>query len=199
MRQTAASTRPTRPLRRPTTPSDLRGDPRAPVVITLLVAIVLPLVMPNEFSPGRGWGVAVVEAILLVAMLVTDPGRIDARSAKVRAVRIAMIVVLVLGAAWATGALIHDILDGGSNTNSAGKLLFVGGLVFAYIDRARVPVLGARQRRTGAPGIFQSSRPQHFAFPQPRAPISHRRGGGRCSSTTSTSGSPTRSPSAPPT
>ncbi len=49
---------------------------------------------------------------LLAAMLVTDPGRLDARSAKVRAIRIAMVLVLVLGAAWATGALIHDILDG---------------------------------------------------------------------------------------
>src|SRR5262249_49933500 len=113
--------------------SDLRGDPRAPVVITLLVAIALPLLMPNEFSPGRDYAVSAVETILLVAMLVTDPGRINARSAKVRAIRIALICVLVIGAGWATVALIADIIDGGSNTNTAGKLLLAGGLVFTYI------------------------------------------------------------------
>ena len=68
------------------------------MVITLLVAIALPFLMPSQFSPGNGWGVGGVEAILLVAMLVTDPGRIDARSTKVRAIRIAMICVLVIRA-----------------------------------------------------------------------------------------------------
>ena len=140
------------------------------MVITLLVAIVLPLVMPSEFSPGRGWAVAVVEAILLVAMLVTDPGRIDARSAKVRAVRIAIIVVLVLGAAWATGALIHDILDGGSNTNTAGELLFAGGLVFAYIAIAFAFLYweldsGGPGRRAHAVVAYPD-----FAFPQHTSP-----------------------------
>ena len=48
---------PLRPARRPA----------APVVVTLLIAIVMPLVMPKEFSPGRGFAVAGVEAILLVA------------------------------------------------------------------------------------------------------------------------------------
>ena len=114
-------------------PSDLRGDPRAPVVITLLIAIVIPLVMPHEFSPGRGYAVASVEGILLVAMLAMDPGRIDARSAKVRGVRIALFCVLVVGAAWATVALIVDIADGGSNTNSAGELLLAGASFFTYI------------------------------------------------------------------
>ena len=139
-------------------------------MITLLVAIVLPLVMPREFSPGNGWAISTVEAILLVAMLVTDPGRIDARSAKVRAIRVAMIVVLVLGAAWATGALINDILDGGSNTDSAGKLLFAGGLVFTYIAIAFAFLYweldsGGPGRRAHALVMYPD-----FAFPQHTSP-----------------------------
>ena len=46
-------------------------------------------------------------------MLATILGASMSRSAKVRAIRIVMICVLVLGAAWATVALIVDILDGG--------------------------------------------------------------------------------------
>jgi uncharacterized membrane protein len=150
--------------------SDLRGDPRAPVVVTLLVAIVLPFAMPNEFSPGNGWGISVVEAILLVAMLATDPGRIDARSAKVRAIRIAMICVLVTGAAWATIALIVDILDGGSRTNSAGELLLAGGLVFTYIAIAFAFLYW--ELDSGGPGRRAHTSVTHpdFAFPQHTSP-----------------------------
>ena len=135
-------------------------------MITLLVAIVLPLVMPHEFSPGRGFAISGIEAILLVAMLVTDPGRIDARSAKVRAIRIAMIVVLVIGAAWATVALTDDILNGGSNTNSAGELLLAGGLVFAYIAIAFAFLYW--ELDSGGPGRRAHTVVAHpdFAFPQ---------------------------------
>jgi hypothetical protein len=146
--------------------SDLRGDPRAPVVITLLVAIALPLLMPSEFSPGNGFAASGVEAILLVAMLVTDPGRIDARSAKVRAIRIAMICVLVIGAAWATVALIVDIVHGGSKTNSAGELLLAGGLVFVYIAIAFAFLYW--ELDSGGPGRRAHTMVAHpdFAFPQ---------------------------------
>ena len=150
--------------------SDLRGDPRAPVVITLLVAIALPLLMPSEFSPGDGFVASGIEAILLVAMLVTDPGRIDARSAKVRAIRIALICVLVIGAAWATVALIVDIVDGGSKTNSAGELLLAGGLVFAYIAIAFAFLYW--ELDSGGPGRRAHVTVAHpdFAFPQHASP-----------------------------
>jgi uncharacterized membrane protein len=140
------------------------------VVITLLVAIALPFLMPSEFSPGNGWVVGGVESILLVAMLATDPGRIDARSTKVRAIRIAMICVLVIGAAWATIALIADIVNGGSKTNSAGKLLLAGGLVFAYIAIAFAFLYW--ELDSGGPGRRAHSVVAHpdFAFPQHTSP-----------------------------
>jgi len=139
-------------------------------VITLLVAIALPLLMPNEFSPGRGFAVSSVEAMLLVAMLATDPGRIDARSTKVRAIRIAMICVLVIGAAWATVALIHDIVDGGSTTNTAGKLLLAGGLVFTYVAIAFAFLYW--ELDSGGPGQRAHTAVDHpdFAFPQHTSP-----------------------------
>jgi uncharacterized membrane protein len=146
--------------------SDLRGDPRAPVVITLLIAIALPILMPDQFSPGKGYPFSAIEAILLVAMLLTDPGRIDARSARVRAIRIAIIGVLVLGAAWATIALIVDILDGRSTTHTAGKLLLAGALVFAYIAIAFAFLYW--EFDSGGPGRRAHTVLKHpdFAFPQ---------------------------------
>jgi uncharacterized membrane protein len=140
------------------------------VVITLLVAIALPILMPNQFSLANGFAFAAVEAVLLVAMLVTDPGRIDARSTKVRAIRIALISVLVIGAAWATVALIADIIDGGSTTKTAGKLLFAGSLVFAYIAIAFAFLYW--ELDSGGPGRRAHTMVAHpdFAFPQHASP-----------------------------
>jgi len=126
--------------------------------------------MPHEFSPGKGYAVSAVQAVLLVAMLVTDPGRIDARSTKVRAIRIALICVLVIGAAWATVALIHDIIDGGSTTKTAGKLLLAGALVFTYIAIAFAFLYW--ELDSGGPGRRAHTIVAHpdFAFPQHENP-----------------------------
>ena len=64
---------------------DAAGESRWPVVITVLVVIALPFLMPDEFSPGIVWLLPAIEGVLLVAMAVTDPGRIDRRSRSVRA------------------------------------------------------------------------------------------------------------------
>lgn len=49
-----------------------RGERRSPVVVTILVAISLPLLMPAVVSHGERWIVAGAEAVLLVVMLVLD-------------------------------------------------------------------------------------------------------------------------------
>jgi hypothetical protein len=112
---------------------DAAGESRVPVVITVLVAIGLPFLMPSEFTPGPARLLPALEVVLLIAMVVTDPGRIDRRSRGVRAVRIALTVVLTLGAAWATTWLVHDIVSEGSGTNSARLLLVAGGVVWTYL------------------------------------------------------------------
>ena len=80
-----------------------------------------------------------------------------------------MLVVLVIGAAFATVALIDDLIDGGSITNSAGELLLSGGLVFADIVIAFAFCTGkstAVGRVVGATGVAHPD----FAFPQQTSP-----------------------------
>jgi uncharacterized membrane protein len=110
--------------------SDERGERRLPVVVALLVAMALPILMPANFTLGPVWLIPVVEGMLLIAMLIADPGRIDRRSKGVRAVRITIVVVLVLGASWATIRLVDDIVTGGAETNAASSLLQAGSLVW---------------------------------------------------------------------
>jgi hypothetical protein len=112
---------------------ETKGERREPVVTAVLVTMVLPFLMPHDLLPGPHWILPALEGILLIAMLVTDPGRIDRRSNRVRAVRIALIALLVLGTTWATARLTYDLIEGGPVTNSANALLAAGAVVWLYL------------------------------------------------------------------
>jgi uncharacterized membrane protein len=110
-----------------------QGEKRWPMAVTLVVAMALPILLPPRFSLGSIWIVPALEALLLAALIIADPGRIDRRSTLVRAFSIALVVILVAGAAGVTVRLVVDLIRGGPDTDSAGQLLRVGSLVWIYI------------------------------------------------------------------
>ena len=73
-----------------------------------------------------------MEALLLVAIIATDRGRIDRRSAVGRVLSLGLIAVLVAEAAGVCGRLVVDLVEGGPETNSATDLLKTGFLVWFY-------------------------------------------------------------------
>jgi uncharacterized membrane protein len=103
------------------------------MAVTLIVAMALPILLPPRFSLGPIWIIPVLEALLLISLIVIDPGRIDRRSTLVRAFSIALVVILVAGAACVTVRLVIDLIRGGPETNSPGQLLRVGSLVWVYV------------------------------------------------------------------
>ena len=107
------------------------GEPRAPVVAVLVVMIGLFFLMPEQLVPGPSWLMPVLLACFLVALIVTDPGRIDRRSVGVHRLRMGLVVVLVGGTAWATVSLSTELVTGGTGiATSASELLRAGGLVW---------------------------------------------------------------------
>src|SRR4051794_18797338 len=87
-----------------------RGERRWPVLGMLAVASVLPLFLPERLTVGPTWLLPVTEGVLLIAVAVTDPGRIDQRSRQVRALRLTLIFLLAAGTAFATGHLINELI-----------------------------------------------------------------------------------------
>jgi hypothetical protein len=106
------------------------GEPRWPMAGAVVAAMVLTILLPDAVRPGPRWLLPLVEAILLVAVIVGDPGRISRRSRVLRAISIALVCVLGLGTLWATGQLIDDLIHGGPETNSASDLLEAGSVVW---------------------------------------------------------------------
>jgi hypothetical protein len=118
----------------PSSAEGVNGEPRFPVVLTLIVAMVLPLLMPEELLPGTRWLVPSIILVLLVVMLVLDPGRIDRRSVHLRWVRICILLVLAFGTSYATVALTVALVRGSNAiTNSGQELIRAGGLVWAFL------------------------------------------------------------------
>jgi hypothetical protein len=108
------------------------AETRWPMAVTLVLAMAVPLLLPARFSLGPSWAVPAAEALLLVAIVAIDRGRIDRRSAAGRALSLALVAVLVIDAAGVTGRLIVDLVEGGPETNSAADLLKTGFLVWLY-------------------------------------------------------------------
>jgi hypothetical protein len=134
--------------------------------VTVLIAMALPLLMPERYTPGPQWLLPGVEAMFLVAAAAADPGRIDRRSNDVRRLRIALIAILVFGAGWATTSLVIDLVSGDGVTSSADSLLAAGSLV--WIDVVIAFAFLYWEVDGGGPGerAHHVARYPDLAFPQ---------------------------------
>jgi uncharacterized membrane protein len=107
-----------------------RGEPRWPVTLSVIAAVVLQTLLPNQlrFLP-RGAEPA-LEAALLLGLIVANPVRIERRSRFVRMVSIVLIFLITLANATSAVLLIRAILDGKAG-GVAGPLLATGAAVWA--------------------------------------------------------------------
>jgi hypothetical protein len=149
-------------------PPPVRAEARWPMVAAVLAAIALTLLRPAEVRVAPPWVLPLIEAVLLVALIANDPGRIDRRSAVLRGLSICVVGILVVDALVATGLLISVLIQGGQATNSAGELLRAGTCVWASNVIAfallywELDAGGAAARAHGMPRILDLAFPQQL-------------------------------------
>jgi uncharacterized membrane protein len=142
-----------------------------PLIGALLLAIVIPLLLPARFSLGPRWLIPAVEAVLLVAVVIADRARSGRQPGVIRALSLGLVAVLVAEAAGATTRLIGDLIQGGPETNSPRALLGVGFAVWLYTILAFAFLYwvldgGGPDARLWAPPEFP-----HLAFPEQLNPV----------------------------
>jgi hypothetical protein len=106
------------------------GESRWPMAGAVLAAIVLTFLLPEGLRLFDNWLVPAIEGALLVALVVSDPGKIDRRSRQLRWLSIALVGILVASALLGTANLIDELINGGEDTDSAGDLLAAGAIVW---------------------------------------------------------------------
>jgi hypothetical protein len=99
------------------------------MALAVIAAVVLTGWLPSDVRPESRWLLAVIGLVLL-ALIAADPGRIDRSTALVRWVSRLLLGLLALSAALSTVMLIHVLVVGGELTESASRLLLVGGDVW---------------------------------------------------------------------
>ena len=100
------------------------------MAVAVLVLMGFALVAPARLSIFPGWLLASVEGLLLVALIVGDPGRIDRTGPWQRRTSIALVVVLLASTLGSTALLIYDMVIGSPLTNAADQLLLAGAKVW---------------------------------------------------------------------
>ena len=140
------------------------------MALVLVMAMVLPFLLPDHPSYLPKWLFPALEGLFLVAVVIADPGRIDRRSTAVRALSVGLVIILVLGAAGVTIHLVYEIVRGGPETNSAGRILLDGAVVWMYTIISFTFVYwefdnGGPEARLVAPREFPD-----LAFPQHLSP-----------------------------
>jgi hypothetical protein len=109
--------------------NQIRGERRWPMAVAVLAAVGFTAWLPSSIRPESRWSLAIVALVLLV-LIVADPGRIDRSTKVVRLLSRLLLCLLVGLAAVTTALLIHVLVVGGELTHSAARLLLAGGAVW---------------------------------------------------------------------
>jgi uncharacterized membrane protein len=108
----------------------VRGESRLPMSIAVLVLMALTIVSPAHLSFFPGWFIAAIEGILLLILVIADPGRIDREARWLHWTSVLLVAVLLASALGSTALLIFDLLDDSPVTAEAGPLLVAGAKVW---------------------------------------------------------------------
>jgi hypothetical protein len=109
------------------------GESRWPPVLTVLVFMVVNVTvrvwMPQDGVLRVPWVAPVIEGVLIVVLLTSDPSSAAERR-RLRQIALVLVGLLVLASLWATALLIDDLIEGKGNTNRPADLLASGGIVW---------------------------------------------------------------------
>jgi hypothetical protein len=136
----------------------------------VLAAMLLTYLLPKDLRLSPKWLLPLLEGVLLVAVVVGDPGAITRRSALLRGLSIGLVAVLVFNSLWTTVLLIDDLLHGGPETNSASALLSAGAIVWGSNNIAFALLYWELDSGGAAARAHRLPRHPDFAFPQQMTP-----------------------------
>jgi uncharacterized membrane protein len=106
------------------------GERRLPVTLAVIGAIVLQILLPRRFALQPHLLLPILESVLLIALVIGNPGRINRESRLLRTISLILISAISIGNLWSAVRLVDDLVKGSSVTENAGPLLLTGASIW---------------------------------------------------------------------
>jgi uncharacterized membrane protein len=154
-------------------PTDaLLGESRWPPLVVIVgftaINIALRVWLPGEAAVRLPWLLPVIESVLVVVLLTSNPsGHVERR--RLRRIALVLVGVLVAAALWATAFLVADLIRGKGVSQSASELLATGAVVWLGNNLA-FALLYWLMDGGGPLARSRRSIPVDFAFTQQMSP-----------------------------
>ena len=146
-----------------------RWPPAAALVVYIALNIAIRLWLPSQSPVRLPWLLPTVETLLLVVIVWGDPARMARRTPWAHRAAVALVLVLVVAALWATGLLVYDLIKGHGVSQSPTKLLASGALVWLG-NNLSFGLLYWLMDSGGPIARSRYPRPVDFAFTQQMSP-----------------------------
>ena len=95
----------------------------------VLVSVAMQLSLPDRHVLSPSVLFPTVEVLLLVVLVIGDPGRVDRRSPVLKRVTVGLVIVMTVDNLAGVTELVRDILDGSDRDNGT-VLLATGGALW---------------------------------------------------------------------
>ena len=141
------------------------GEPRWPMALAVAGAIALQLAVPARLSLPPHWLLPALGGVLLVGLLVTNPGRIHRHNRLMRGTGLLLIAVVSVANIVSVARLVVGLVYGREGTDAAG-LLTTGAAV--YLTNVIVFALWYWELDRGGPAARAQGEGPYpaFMFPQ---------------------------------
>jgi uncharacterized membrane protein len=104
------------------------GEPHWPAQLTVLAAIALQILLPDRLTIGSKWILPALEAVMLLALFVASPQRLEAPHSLRRQLTLATTAIVSLANAISLALLTHFLLHHG--TREPRQLIIAGTLIW---------------------------------------------------------------------
>jgi uncharacterized membrane protein len=145
------------------------GEHRWAAGLAVVAMIALQSRVPEDLVLVSWWLLPALEAVLLVALIAANPGRLGASSEALHRLSLALVGVASLATGWAAVSLVAGLVSG-SVGQDARSLLFTGGNI--WITNIVVFALWYWDLDRGGPGARARNEQDEpdFIFPQMTSP-----------------------------
>jgi hypothetical protein len=150
---------------------ETQGEMRWPVTVTLTIAAMLQVFVPDKLVLARPtWVLPAAEGVLMIVLIAANPKRINRQSAFMRTVGLVLGGLLTLANGWSVGRLAVGITQG-TLGQKAGQLLITGAVI--WLTNVAVFALWYWEFDRGGPAaraLNVGNKYPDFLFPQMTEP-----------------------------